>query len=125
ELVPRLAAPPAALHTSCTAPAGHNKWSKVKLIKGPWEAHRSWLFQKLAMPLCLLRKLSNPDLNANLANIIKQCWSKSMPKAAIESAIKGRVRSQVQEPSSQGRGAHELQPYCILWAMLRGIGSLE
>ncbi|CAM4686319.1 unnamed protein product [Lepidochelys kempii] len=37
----------------------------------------------------------NPDLNTNLANIIKQCWSKSMPKAAIESAIKGRVRSQV------------------------------
>ncbi|CAM4680988.1 unnamed protein product [Lepidochelys kempii] len=43
----------------------------------------------------LAEKVPNPDLNTNLANIIKQCWSKSMPKAAIESAIKGRVRSQV------------------------------
>ncbi|XP_029769342.1 translational activator of cytochrome c oxidase 1 [Terrapene carolina triunguis] len=31
----------------------------------------------------------NPDLNTNLANIIEQCRSKSMPKASIEVAIKG------------------------------------
>ncbi|KAG6921420.1 translational activator of cytochrome c oxidase I [Chelydra serpentina] len=53
ELAPRLAAPAhcPAHHMYC--PAGHNKWSKVKLIKGPQDADRSWLFQKLAMVLHL------------------------------------------------------------------------
>uniref|UniRef100_A0A8C3HAX4 Uncharacterized protein n=1 Tax=Chrysemys picta bellii TaxID=8478 RepID=A0A8C3HAX4_CHRPI len=36
-------------------PVSHNKWSKVKLIKGPRDVDRSWLFQKLAMP-CACRE---------------------------------------------------------------------
>uniref|UniRef100_A0A674JWQ6 Uncharacterized protein n=1 Tax=Terrapene triunguis TaxID=2587831 RepID=A0A674JWQ6_9SAUR len=64
--------PPTALHTTCTAPAGHNKWSKVKLIKGPRDVDRSWLFQKLAMP------------------------------SSIEAAIKGGVRSRVPAAPAHG-----------------------
>ncbi|KAM7163242.1 translational activator of cytochrome c oxidase 1 isoform 1-T2 [Macrochelys suwanniensis] len=96
ERAPRLAAPAPcsscrALHTSGATPAGHNKWSKVKHIKGPRDAERGRLFQKLAMLLRFAVKEGgpNPDLNTNLANIIEQCRSKSMPKASIEAAIKG------------------------------------
>ncbi|XP_032636758.1 translational activator of cytochrome c oxidase 1 [Chelonoidis abingdonii] len=96
ELEPRLAAPSSlsscrALHTSGATPAGHNKWSKVKHIKGPRDAERSRLFQKLTMLLRFAVKEGgpNPDLNTNLASIIEQCRSKSMPKASIEAAIKG------------------------------------
>ncbi|XP_053883590.1 translational activator of cytochrome c oxidase 1 isoform X2 [Malaclemys terrapin pileata] len=96
ELVPRLAAPSPrslcrALHTSGATPAGHNKWSKVKHIKGPRDVERSRLFQKLTMLLRVAVKEGgpNPDLNTNLANIIEQCRSKSMPKSSIEVAIKG------------------------------------
>ncbi|XP_067391329.1 translational activator of cytochrome c oxidase 1 [Emydura macquarii macquarii] len=96
ELTPWLAAPgprPSGqpLHTTGATPAGHNKWSKVKHIKGPRDAERSRLFQKFAMMLRLAVKEGgpNPDLNTNLANIIEQCRSKSMPKTSIEAAIKG------------------------------------
>ncbi|XP_074854385.1 translational activator of cytochrome c oxidase 1 [Carettochelys insculpta] len=96
ELATRLPAPASclsvqALHTTGAAPAGHNKWSKVKHIKGPRDTARSQLFQKLSMLLRLAVREGgpNPDHNANLANIIEQCRNKSMPKASIEAAIKG------------------------------------
>uniref|UniRef100_A0A8C8SPY4 Translational activator of cytochrome c oxidase 1 n=1 Tax=Pelusios castaneus TaxID=367368 RepID=A0A8C8SPY4_9SAUR len=96
ELAPRLFAPgphPShqALHTTGATPAGHNKWSKVKHIKGPRDRERSQLFQKLSKLLRFAVKEGgpNPDYNTNLANIIEQCRSKCMPKASIEAAIKG------------------------------------
>ncbi|CAM4582140.1 unnamed protein product, partial [Caretta caretta] len=39
-----------------TPPAGQNKWSKVKHIKGLRDTERSRLFQKLAMLLRFVRK---------------------------------------------------------------------
>ncbi|XP_075785221.1 translational activator of cytochrome c oxidase 1 [Pelodiscus sinensis] len=96
ELAPCLAAPASyppgrALHATGATPAGHNKWSKVKHVKGPRDAERCRLFQKLTMLLRFAVREGgpNPDLNTNLANIIEQCRSKSMPKASIEAAIKG------------------------------------
>lgn len=40
-----------ALRITGAIPAGHNKWSKVKNIKGPRDAKRSQIFQKLSMML--------------------------------------------------------------------------
>ncbi|CAM4582086.1 unnamed protein product [Caretta caretta] len=37
----------------------------------------------------------NPDLNTNRVSIIKQYWSKSMPKSSTEMAIKGGEHSRV------------------------------
>ncbi|XP_043404353.1 uncharacterized protein LOC122466163 [Chelonia mydas] len=44
-----------------TPPAGHNKWSKEKHIKGLRDAERSRLFQKLAMLLRFARKGQHPS----------------------------------------------------------------
>ncbi|CAM5148986.1 unnamed protein product, partial [Natator depressus] len=81
-----------ALRTSGDPPAGHNKWSKVKHIKGLRDAERTRLFQKLAMLLRFARKAGgpNPDINTNLANLTEQCRSMVLTKASTEVAIKGR-----------------------------------
>ncbi|XP_014459619.1 translational activator of cytochrome c oxidase 1 [Alligator mississippiensis] len=80
-----------ALRITGAIPAGHNKWSKVKNIKGPRDAKRSQIFQKLSMMLRFAVREGGPDpeLNSNLANIIEQCRNNNMPKASIEMAIKG------------------------------------
>ncbi|XP_038260141.1 translational activator of cytochrome c oxidase 1-like isoform X2 [Dermochelys coriacea] len=81
-----------ALHTSDATPAGHNKWSKVKHIKGLRDTERSRLFQKLATLLRFARKAGgpNPDFNTNLANITEQCRGMVLTKASTEVVIKGR-----------------------------------
>ncbi|XP_028674682.1 translational activator of cytochrome c oxidase 1-like [Erpetoichthys calabaricus] len=87
--------PRAPLHLSPPASAGHNKWSKVKNIKGPKDAARSRLFMKFAMMIRLAVKDggANPEFNQHLANVIEQCRAKNMPKASIEAAIKGTDKS--------------------------------
>ncbi|CAM4572469.1 unnamed protein product, partial [Caretta caretta] len=47
---------PCTPQVSPTPPAGQNKWSKVKHIKGLRDTERSRLFQKLAMLLRFVRK---------------------------------------------------------------------
>ncbi|CAM4681052.1 unnamed protein product [Lepidochelys kempii] len=88
-----------ALHTSGAPPppAGQNKWSKVKHIKGLRDTEPSRLFQKLAMLLRFARKAGgpNPDFNTNLANLTEQCRSmESRTIASTEVAIKGRLPSE-------------------------------
>ncbi|KAH0626416.1 hypothetical protein JD844_001382 [Phrynosoma platyrhinos] len=87
--------PSRTIHASCAAFAGHNKWSKVKHVKGPKDMARSRLFQKLTMMIRLAVKEGgpNPELNSNLANVLEHCRSKSMPKSSIEAAITGGVCS--------------------------------
>ncbi|XP_076008077.1 translational activator of cytochrome c oxidase 1 [Genypterus blacodes] len=70
--------------------AGHNKWSKVKNVKGPKDAARARMFTKLGMLIRIAVKDGgpNPDFNINLAHVLEQCRSKNMPKASIEIAIK-------------------------------------
>ncbi|XP_053555588.1 translational activator of cytochrome c oxidase 1 isoform X2 [Bombina bombina] len=97
----------AALHTSSAVSAGHNKWSKVKHIKGPKDEARARLFAKLSMMIKVAVKEGgpNPDMNVNLSNLIEQCKQKNMPKTSIEAAIKGAEKA---KPSSyalyEGRG---------------------
>ncbi|XP_023569904.1 translational activator of cytochrome c oxidase 1 isoform X2 [Octodon degus] len=78
------------LHLTSEAPAGHNKWSKVRHIKGPKDAERSRIFSKLSLSIRLAVKEGgpNPELNSNLLNILEVCRSKHMPKSTIEAALK-------------------------------------
>ncbi|XP_040885062.1 translational activator of cytochrome c oxidase 1 [Toxotes jaculatrix] len=80
--------------------AGHNKWSKVKNIKGPKDEARGRMFMKFGLLIRIAVKEggSNPELNLNLAHILEQCRSKNMPKASIETAIKGAEKA---KPASQ------------------------
>ncbi|NXJ86810.1 TACO1 oxidase, partial [Trogon melanurus] len=75
------------------SPAGHNRWSKVRNVKGPRDTQRSRLFQRLATMLRVAAREGGPDpaLNPQLANVVEQCRAKNMPKASIESAIHGAV----------------------------------
>ncbi|KAG8566833.1 hypothetical protein GDO81_013385 [Engystomops pustulosus] len=81
----------ACLHTSAITSAGHNKWSKVKHIKGPKDAARSRLFAKLTMMIKVAVKEggSNPDFNPYLYQLVEQARQRNMPKTSIEAAIKG------------------------------------
>ncbi|XP_067432971.1 translational activator of cytochrome c oxidase 1 [Thunnus thynnus] len=80
--------------------AGHNKWSKVKHIKGPKDEARGKMFMKFGMMIKIAVKEGgpNPDHNINLAHILEQCRSKNMPKASIETAIKSAEKA---KPASQ------------------------
>ncbi|XP_075597730.1 translational activator of cytochrome c oxidase 1 [Balearica regulorum gibbericeps] len=79
----------------CPSHAGHNRWSKVKNVKGPRDAARSRLFQRLGWMLRTAAREGGPDpaLNAQLANVVEQCRAKNMPKSSIEAAIHGAERS--------------------------------
>jgi YebC/PmpR family DNA-binding regulatory protein len=70
--------------------AGHNKWSKVKHIKGVVDARRGRAFSKLSIELTLAAKLggSNADLNARLRSAILNARAQNMPNDTIERAIK-------------------------------------
>ncbi|XP_036195942.1 translational activator of cytochrome c oxidase 1 [Myotis myotis] len=78
------------LHLTTAARAGHNKWSKVRHIKGPKDTERSRIFSKLTLSIRLAVKEGgpNPELNSNLAHILEVCRNKHMPKSTIEAALK-------------------------------------
>ncbi|XP_056404266.1 translational activator of cytochrome c oxidase 1 [Hyla sarda] len=85
----------ASLHTSIVASAGHNKWSKVKHIKGPKDAARARLFAKLSMMIKVAVREGgpHPDFNPQLYQLIEQGRQRNMPKVSIEAAIKGADKS--------------------------------
>ena len=70
--------------------SGHNKWSKVKRIKGPLDAKRGKLFTKLIKEITVAARLGggNPDGNPRLRQAINAAKGASMPKDNIERAIK-------------------------------------
>ncbi|XP_066219150.1 translational activator of cytochrome c oxidase 1 isoform X1 [Saccopteryx leptura] len=78
------------LHLTMAASAGHNKWSKVRHIKGPKDAERSRIFSKLALSIRLAVREGgpNPELNSNLAHVLEMCRNKQMPKSTIEASLK-------------------------------------
>ncbi|XP_025746080.1 translational activator of cytochrome c oxidase 1 isoform X3 [Callorhinus ursinus] len=78
------------LHLTAAVPAGHNKWSKVRHIKGPKDAERSRIFSKLCLSIRLAVKEGgpNPEHNSSLANVLEVCRSKHMPKSTIEASLK-------------------------------------
>ncbi|XP_053909040.1 translational activator of cytochrome c oxidase 1 isoform X1 [Cuculus canorus] len=100
------------LHSCPRTFAGHNRWSKVRNVKGPRDAARGHRFQRLAAMLRLAARgppdvpqdpLSSslsppeggpdPSLNAALANVMAQCRSSNMPKATMAAAIGPAHRS--------------------------------
>uniref|UniRef100_A0A1A7XHY5 Translational activator of cytochrome c oxidase 1 n=1 Tax=Iconisemion striatum TaxID=60296 RepID=A0A1A7XHY5_9TELE len=96
----RTTCPIRTLQVSAACCAGHNKWSKVKHVKGPKDEARGRMFMKFGMLIRIAVKEggSNPEMNTNLANILEQCRSKNMPKASIDAAIKGAEKA---KPASQ------------------------
>ncbi|XP_053909043.1 translational activator of cytochrome c oxidase 1 isoform X3 [Cuculus canorus] len=82
------------LHSCPRTFAGHNRWSKVRNVKGPRDAARGHRFQRLAAMLRLAaRGGPDPSLNAALANVMAQCRSSNMPKATMAAAIGPAHRS--------------------------------
>ncbi|KAG9350049.1 hypothetical protein JZ751_026402, partial [Albula glossodonta] len=62
-----------AIHHCPVMCAGHNKWSKVKHVKGPKDAARSVMFAKMAMMIRVAVREGgpNPEFNSQLANLEK------------------------------------------------------
>uniref|UniRef100_A0A8C3NMK9 Uncharacterized protein n=1 Tax=Geospiza parvula TaxID=87175 RepID=A0A8C3NMK9_GEOPR len=90
----RLPASPAAVPLPVPVPvramAGHNRWSKVRNVKGPRDAERSRLWEKMARMLRAAAREGGPDpaLNAALAAVVAQCRTLNVPKATIEGALR-------------------------------------
>ncbi|KAJ0015951.1 hypothetical protein NQD34_014241 [Periophthalmus magnuspinnatus] len=99
-LYPARRSPARTLHLCPSLCAGHNKWSKVKHIKGPKDEARGRMFMKFTMLIRIAVKEGgpNPELNLNLAHLLEQCRNKNMPKASVEAAIKSAEKS---KPASQ------------------------
>lgn len=70
--------------------AGHNKWSKVKHIKGAADAKKGKIFTKLIKEIMIAAKLGggDPDGNPRLRTAIQLARAASMPKDNIERGIK-------------------------------------
>ncbi|XP_057682396.1 translational activator of cytochrome c oxidase 1 [Corythoichthys intestinalis] len=92
--------PVRTVHFSPALCAGHNKWSKVKHIKGPKDEARGRMIAKFGLMIKIAVKEGgpNPDMNANLAQLLEQCRNKNIPKASIETAIKNAEKA---KPASQ------------------------
>lgn len=91
--------------------AGHNKWSKVKHIKGAADAKRSKIFSKLAKEITIAARDGggDPDLNARLRQAVTNAKKQSLPGNTIERAIKkgtGEIEgASYEEACYEGFGA--------------------
>ncbi|KAI8059520.1 transcriptional regulator TACO1-like protein [Gongronella butleri] len=70
--------------------AGHNKWSKVKHIKGAKDAKKSKLFSKIALEITSAVRAggTDPVINTRLASILNKAKAANMTKDSIEGAMK-------------------------------------
>ncbi len=70
--------------------AGHNKWSKIKRIKGALDAKRGKLFSRLSKEITVAARMGggNPAFNPRLRAAITAARAQSMPNDNIERAIK-------------------------------------
>lgn len=90
--------------------SGHNKWSKVKRIKGPLDAKRGKLFTKLIKEITVAARTGggNQDGNPRLRHAINAAKGASMPKDNIERAIKkgtGELEGEmIEELTYEGYG---------------------
>ncbi|KAM4624634.1 translational activator of cytochrome c oxidase 1 isoform 1-T2 [Polymixia lowei] len=99
--------PVRSLHLGTNLCAGHNKWSKVKHIKGPKDEARGRMFMKFGMMIRIAVKEGgpNPDFNIALSNILEQCRTNNMPKASIEAAIKSAEKTKAgSQQTFEARG---------------------
>ena len=91
--------------------AGHNKWSKVKRLKGALDAKRGKLFSKLAKEITLAARTGggSPDGNPRLRSAVQAARGVSMPNDNIERAIKrgtgeGTGEAAIEELTYEGYG---------------------
>lgn len=70
--------------------SGHNKWSKVKNVKGKEDAKRAKIFTKMARMIMVAVREGGPDphYNAALSMAIEKAKAENMPNDNIERAIK-------------------------------------
>lgn len=70
--------------------AGHNKWSKIKRLKGAQDARRGRIFSKLSREITVAAKQGggDPELNPRLRMALLKSRSANMPADNIERAIK-------------------------------------
>ncbi len=70
--------------------SGHNKWSKVKRIKGPLDAKRGKLFTKIIREITISARMGGGSLDGNprLRTAVQIAKDASMPKDNIDRAIK-------------------------------------
>ncbi|XP_033639941.1 translational activator of cytochrome c oxidase 1-like [Asterias rubens] len=81
-------------HTSDEEWAGHNKWSKVRHIKGPKDELRSLQINKivLQMRIAIREGGANPELNSVLGSLVTKAKAIPMPKATIEAVLKNATK---------------------------------
>lgn len=82
--------------------AGHNKWSKVKHVKGAADAKKGKLFTKIAKEIIVASRIAggDPATNPRLRAAVQTARENSMPKDNIERAIKkgtGELQAEVLE----------------------------
>ena len=70
--------------------AGHNKWSKVKRLKGALDAKRGKIFSRLAKEISVAARMggSDPGSNARLRSAVLAARAQNMPNDNIDRAIK-------------------------------------
>ena len=70
--------------------AGHNKWSKVKRLKGALDVKRGKLFSRFSKEITVAARLGggNPATNPRLRVAVQSARSASMPNDNIDRAIK-------------------------------------
>jgi len=70
--------------------AGHNKWSKIKRLKGANDAKRGKVFSRLSRDITLAAKDGggDPDMNARLRTVLLKARAENMPVDNIDRAIK-------------------------------------
>jgi len=90
--------------------SGHNKWSKVKRIKGPLDAKRGKLYTKIVKEIIISARLGGGQIEGNprLRQAVQIARDASMPKDNIDRAIK--------------KGSGELQGEALEEIMYEGYG---
>ena len=70
--------------------SGHSKWKTIQHKKGAADAKRGKIFSKLSKELTIAARAGggDPNMNANLRNIIAKAKESNMPSDNVERAIK-------------------------------------
>ncbi|MCF8307613.1 MAG: YebC/PmpR family DNA-binding transcriptional regulator [Bacteroidales bacterium] len=111
--------------------SGHNKWSKVKHIKGAEDAKRSKLFSKLSKEISVAAKEggTDPEANPRLRSAIQNAKSASMPKDNIERAIhkSDKDSESIQEITYEGYAPHGIAIYleCMTDNQQRAVSNIK
>jgi YebC/PmpR family DNA-binding regulatory protein len=90
--------------------AGHNKWSKVKHIKGAADAKKGKIFSRIAKDITLAARSGggDADMNPRLRTLLLKAREANMPSDNVDRAIKkgtGELEGhQIEEITYEGYG---------------------